>query len=93
LFPQKIASYLAVGRPIIATDVSDCKKIVNEAKCGIVIPPANTAALANAIEEMARMPFSKRQEMGKNARAFAETRLSEKSLLVQLEKIFSELKF
>lgn len=90
-FPHKMASYLAVGRPVITTDSSDCKKVVEDARCGLVIPYPDAKLLAEAIKEMQQKPFSELEQMGKNARKFAEENLSEKQLIKQLELIFNKV--
>ena len=63
--PIKLYEGLACGRPVIATDVPGVGEVVGE--CGIVIPPDNPAALAEAVSELARDP-SRADAMGKRAR-------------------------
>ena len=36
-YPQKLSAYLASGRPVVASDVSDQRRIIESANCGIVI--------------------------------------------------------
>jgi len=92
-FPQKIATYLAIGRPIIATDVSDCKKIIKEAQCGIIIPENDSRALARAIKRLANLNFSEIKKMSKNARKYAEEKLSTAVLQKKLERVFKDIDF
>jgi glycosyltransferase involved in cell wall biosynthesis len=75
-YPHKLSGYLAVGRPVIVTDVGDQGKIVEEAQCGMVIEPDNPDALIGAILKFSKMDRRKLQEMGENSRRFAETELS-----------------
>jgi colanic acid biosynthesis glycosyl transferase WcaI len=49
--PSKVLGYMAAARPVIAAVDLDCDtaKIVNQARCGIVVPPADPESLAQAI--------------------------------------------
>ena len=67
--PSKVVGYLAAGRPVIASvhQTSPTAKIIHQARCGIVTPPQDPAAMAEAIIKMAESP-TQRAEMGRNAR-------------------------
>lgn len=45
----KIFEYMAVGVPIIATDVGDIKRVLGEGRAGYVVPPNNPEAIAEKI--------------------------------------------
>lgn len=47
--PLVLLEAMAAKLPIVATDVGSCKKLVETAKCGIIVPPSNTKKLAEAI--------------------------------------------
>jgi len=57
---------LAFGRPIIATDVGDLPNLVTNMREGIIVPPKNPEALADAIVELMENCVLRRK-MGKNA--------------------------
>lgn len=46
--PAKVFEAMAMGCPIVATDVSDLREVLNG--CGLVVPPSDTAALARAMD-------------------------------------------
>ena len=46
--PAKVFEAMAMGCPVVATDVSDLGEILNG--CGLVVPPSDTASLARAID-------------------------------------------
>jgi glycosyltransferase involved in cell wall biosynthesis len=51
---QGVLEALSMGIPLIVTDVGDHLHVVRGAEpCGLVVPRGDTAALANAIEQMA----------------------------------------
>ena len=66
--PRSVLEALATGRPIITTDVPGCRETVVHGKNGLLVPPKDSDALANAmisllqeknevIENMARESF------------------------------------
>jgi glycosyltransferase involved in cell wall biosynthesis len=54
--PSKLYSTLAAGRPILvlAAESSDAARIVRRLDCGIVVDPDDPAAVAAAVQELAR---------------------------------------
>jgi colanic acid biosynthesis glycosyl transferase WcaI len=56
--PSKLLSYMAAGKPIVAAvnERSEAGRIVQIAKCGIVVPPEEPAALADALRTLHRRP-------------------------------------
>ena len=65
-FPNVIGEALACGVPVVATDVGDSARIVGAQ--GIVVPPNDTAALAQAILAFAARPAAERAAMGRAGR-------------------------
>src|SRR6185436_16629168 len=55
-YPQKLSTYLAAGRPVIASDVNDQAAVLALAECGLVVPPGDARALAAAIVRMRDLP-------------------------------------
>ena len=47
--PRSILEALATGRPIITTDVPGCRETVVHKKNGLIVPPKDPVALANAM--------------------------------------------
>lgn len=50
--PLVLLEAMAARLPVVVTDVGDCRKIVEEAKCGVVVPPGNFQKLTEAITNM-----------------------------------------
>ncbi len=67
--PSKVLGYMAAGRPVIASvaEDSDTATMIGEAGCGVVVPPQDGAALADAVRRAADEPVPLR-EMGRSAR-------------------------
>lgn len=56
-FPQSIVEAMALGVPVVASDCSPgIREILEDGKYGRLVPPADSTALANAIEEVMANP-------------------------------------
>jgi colanic acid biosynthesis glycosyl transferase WcaI len=80
VLPSKLSGMLASGRPVIATCRSGTELDSVVSKCGVVVPPQDGAALAEAISKLANEP-SVRVELGRRARAFAEANFDRDAIL------------
>ncbi len=65
-FPNVIGEAMSSEVPCVVTDVGDSAFLVDDT--GIVVPPRDSAALAQAIEKMIVMPENERIDLGKRAR-------------------------
>lgn len=70
--PNKVQSYMACGKPIIASLEGEGKRIIEEAECGLVAEPNNPSQLAQKILEFKSLSIEERLKMGKNARKYFE---------------------
>ena len=60
-FPQSIVEAMALGIPVVASDCSPgIREILDNGKYGRLVPPADSAALADAIEELMADPDLRR---------------------------------
>lgn len=48
-FPNKLAEYLASGRPVVATAVGDIPRVLEDRKTAYLVPPHDEAAIAGAV--------------------------------------------
>ena len=71
VLPSKLSGMLASGRPVIATCRAGTELDSVVSNCGVVVPPQDAVALAEAISKLASEPAT-RVELGRRARAFAE---------------------
>ena len=75
-YPEGMSNVLleasASGRPVITTNRSGCKEIVEDGKTGFIIPIKNTEQLIERVEEFIKMPRTQRESMGLEARRKVE---------------------
>lgn len=67
--PNKLMDYMVAGCPIVHS-VRAGNDPVAEAGCGLTVPPGDVQAIADAIERLAALPKSLREEMGQRGRKF-----------------------
>lgn len=65
--PRALLEAAASARPLVVTDVPGCRHFVRDGVEGLIVPPQDAEALANALERLARDP-DLRQRMGEAAR-------------------------
>lgn len=69
--PNKFFDYLAAGIPVINNYPGWLAGLIAEHRCGIVVPPGDVGAFADALQRLAADPAARRA-MGAAARALAE---------------------
>jgi glycosyltransferase involved in cell wall biosynthesis len=80
IFPSKVFQYLACEKPVIASAIGGPKEIIEGGmgigtEVGILVPPADSNGIANAIIRLLDNPEKSRQ-MGTNARRYVERKYS-----------------
>jgi starch synthase len=68
--PLKVYEYMAAAMPIVASRVGQIPDILDDGRTGLLVPPGETAAFAQALLALGQDP-GLRQELGANARAKA----------------------
>ncbi len=81
---------LAAGTPVIATDVGGLPEIVKPHVTGLLVPPKNPSALAQAVIAMAQDAESRRR-FGENGRRLVQDNFNPESLAREVESVFLEL--
>jgi glycosyltransferase involved in cell wall biosynthesis len=74
--PKALLEAAACARPIIASDVPGCREIVRPGDTGLLVPPRDIQALAEAIAALAGDPM-RRKAMGRAARELVECEFGE----------------
>lgn len=82
--PRTIIEAMAVGRPVVATDIPGCRAAVTPGVTGLLVPPRDVEALAAALLSMCS---ASHQCLGKNARRHAETKFGVRSVNARIMSV------
>lgn len=72
--PNVVEEAMAVGAPVIASHVTGIPELLDHGACGILVPPKDAAALADAIQKLLGDP-TLRQTLAERARRHTEETL------------------
>jgi glycosyltransferase involved in cell wall biosynthesis len=78
--PTKLLEAMAAGRPVVLAARGEAVRLVEEERCGVVVPPEDPRALAEALMALAADP-SRRAAMGAAGRRTAEQRFGREAWL------------
>lgn len=79
---------MALARPVVATNVGGLPEVVGDGVTGILLPPENPAALAEAIQQLLRHP-ERAAAMGKAGRARVTQLFDQRQQLRLLRELFA----
>ena len=68
---NKLFDYFLAARPIVSASCAAHDPVL-AADAGLVVPPGDPSALADAIDKMCHLPHNERQRFGANGRAYLE---------------------
>ncbi len=88
--PKSLLEAAACGRPLVATDVSGCREVVRDGATGLLVPPRDARALADALERLAR-DRDLRRRMGAAARDLVTREMSEQVVVAQTVALYRSL--
>jgi glycosyltransferase involved in cell wall biosynthesis len=80
---------MAAGRPVVASDVGGIPDLVRNGENGLLVPPGDVPALANAILALLDNPESARQ-MGERGRTVCRN-FSLEAMIEKIERLYGEL--
>ena len=87
VMPSKLTGMMASGRAVLATAHPDTelgRVVAQDASCGVIVPPEDAKAMADALRALAADP-ARRAELGANGRRYAERELSRDVILSRFE--------
>lgn len=88
--PRSIMEAQAAGVPVVATDIDGVRDLVKADKTGLLVPPRNPAALAEAINRVLNSPELAAQ-LAKAGKALIEERFSAAKMAAQYEGLYQSL--
>ena len=88
--PMALLEAMAYGLPIVSTDVGAVKATLGDGGSGLIVPPGDTTALANALERLVR-DKDLRRVMGIAARRRVEAEYSVQRVADQLTGFYRDV--
>lgn len=88
--PNSVLEAMALGTPVVATDVGGTAELIRDRIDGLIVPPGDLQALTGAIEDVATAP-ELAAAFARSARARTETTLSFGTRMASVEAIYVEL--
>jgi glycosyltransferase involved in cell wall biosynthesis len=89
-FPRSAMEAAAMRLPVVATDIRGCRQVVEDGSTGLLVPPRNAAALADAVARLAGDP-ALRATMGSAAVAKAEREFDQRQVIAKTLAVYEEL--
>lgn len=83
--PAKLQSYMACGKPIIASAAGETERIIREADCGLCCSIGDAEALADGIRRLMKMD---NERLGRNAETYFREHFDKTSLMDEMDRYF-----
>jgi glycosyltransferase involved in cell wall biosynthesis len=90
VIPSKIFEIMGMGRPILCAVDGECRKIVEEAGCGVFVEPENVDQMVETILNL-KQKKGLLEAMGKNGRSFVERFYNRDVLAEKYLKLLKEV--
>jgi glycosyltransferase involved in cell wall biosynthesis len=87
--PTVLLEAMSCGTPVIASDIGGVTIVVENGRTGLLVPPGDARALANAIAAMAGDPL-KRQAFGQAARHAIEEQFNWNSVVLRIVDVLEQ---
>ena len=88
-FPNVVGEAMATGKPAVVTDVGDSATVVGET--GLVVPPSDSAALADAIRNLLNLPPEGLRARSEATRTRIIVNFSKRQLVDSTEKVLFQV--
>ncbi len=88
--PTKFPEYLAMGKPVLTTNVGDASNFTKKNHCGLVVPDNSPQNLVDGILAFKKMDQNELKTMGLNSRKLAEKEFSMDKMASDLSKAFED---
>jgi glycosyltransferase involved in cell wall biosynthesis len=88
--PQFLFQIMAMGKPVIATEVGGIPEIVTSGVTGVLIPPEDSAALAKAIIKVLGDPESARR-LGEEGRRLVEREYTVEKMAEKVYRVYQQV--
>lgn len=87
--PQAVVQALAMGKPVIATDVGSVSEVILQGETGILIPPKDSEAIVRATLELMRSG-DLRQRLARRGKKLVQAQYNAERMLENLELFYQD---
>ncbi|HEX3000675.1 MAG TPA: glycosyltransferase family 4 protein, partial [Armatimonadota bacterium] len=88
--PLALLEYGMAGLPVVVTCVGQCPEVVDEGRAGILVPPGDTADLADALRTLLRSP-QRRSLLGEQLRRRVQRHYSAEAVVHQVCAVYDAI--
>lgn len=88
--PQTILQALAMAKPVVASHVGGIPEVIEDQKTGILIPPCDVKAIANAVIKIFKNPALSKK-LGENGRVLVKRHYSFEAMLDKIEEVYARI--
>ena len=89
--PRALLEAMAIGKPIIASNVPGCSNIIDDGVNGFLVPPRSVEGLACAMKRFLEISLDEKVRMGIKSRVMAEQKFAEKDIAEQYIKLLENV--
>jgi glycosyltransferase involved in cell wall biosynthesis len=89
--PQSLLQALAMARPVVGTTVGGIPEVIVAGETGLIVPPRDTGALAQAMQRLMADP-DYRRELGRRGREMVVERFSMEQMAAEIEQVYEVLR-
>jgi glycosyltransferase involved in cell wall biosynthesis len=89
-YPNKVFDYMAAGRPVILAIDGVIRRVVEDARAGLAVPPGDARALADAVRRLAGDRRAARA-MGARGRKAVERDFARDAQAREMERLMTEM--
>jgi glycosyltransferase involved in cell wall biosynthesis len=89
-FPNAVLEAMAMGKPVVSTNVGGIPELVEEGQTGFLVPPRDPTAIADRVLSLCR-DSPRRLQMGRAARERVESNFTVQAVTARLEGIYVRL--
>lgn len=87
--PRSLLEAMAMGKPVIVSDMPGCGEVVKKAGCGLVVRPGDGPGLAEAMEAMAKR--TDLAALSRSGSASVDAFYTHKKIMADLDMLYAEL--
>lgn len=90
-FGRLMAEAQAMKKPIIASDMGAASEVIDSGITGWLVPPDNSAALAEALDRVLQLPSARLEELGILGRKRVESMFSKENMWGKTINVYKEI--